>query len=70
MHVIRECPLPWDKIDRWIAELKELIASRQETEIIVHLQRMVPEYNPAASGGRQPMEIVPTEKPAELRSVS
>jgi FlaA1/EpsC-like NDP-sugar epimerase len=70
MHVIRECPLPWDEIDRWIAELKELIASRQETEIIVHLQRMVPEYNPAASGGQQPVEIVPTEKSAELRSVS
>jgi FlaA1/EpsC-like NDP-sugar epimerase len=69
MHVIRERPLTWDRIDQWIAELKELIASRQETEIIEHLQRMVPEYAPAASGGRL-VEMVPTESSGELRSVS
>ena len=39
MHVIREQPLVWDRIDGWIDELKDLIAERQEREIIAHLQR-------------------------------
>ena len=30
MHVIREQPLIWDRIDGWIDELKDLIAERQE----------------------------------------
>ena len=30
MHVIREQPLVWDRIDGWIDELKDLIAERQE----------------------------------------
>jgi len=47
MHVIRERPLPWERIDQWVDELKDLIAERQEPEIIAHLQRLAPEYNPA-----------------------
>ena len=50
MQVIREQPLVWDRIDGWIDELKDLIAARQEREIIAHLQKLVPEYNPAARG--------------------
>ena len=59
MHVIREQPLGWDRIDGWIGELKQLIAARREPEIIAHLQRLVPEYSPAARGGRQLLELVP-----------
>jgi FlaA1/EpsC-like NDP-sugar epimerase len=70
MHVIREQPLHWEKIDNWIDELKGLIAERQEREIIAHLQRLVPEYSPAARGGRPPLEIVPARQPSELRSAS
>jgi hypothetical protein len=70
MHVIREHPLVWDRIDGWIAELKDLIAERQEREVIAHLQKLVPEYSPAARGGRQPLEMVPSNKPSELRSAS
>ena len=70
MHVIREQPLIWDKIDGWIDELKDLIAERQEREIIAHLQKLVPEYTPAVRGGRQPLEMVPVNKPSELRSAS
>ncbi len=70
MHVIREQPLVWERIDRWIDELKGLIAERQEREIIAHLQKLVPEYSPAARGGRPPLEIVPARQPSELRSAS
>jgi FlaA1/EpsC-like NDP-sugar epimerase len=71
MHVIHEHPLMWAEIDSWISELKDLIADRQEAEIIAHLQKLVPEYAPAARGGRQqPLEMVPFNKPSELRSAS
>jgi FlaA1/EpsC-like NDP-sugar epimerase len=70
MHVIHEHPLMWDKIESWIEELKDLIAERQEREIIAHLQKLVPEYAPAARPGRQPLEIVPSNTPSELRSAS
>ncbi len=70
MHVIREQPLVWERIDRWIDELKGLIAERHEREIIAHLQKLVPEYSPAARGGRQPLEIVPARQASELRPAS
>jgi FlaA1/EpsC-like NDP-sugar epimerase len=50
MQVIREEPLIWDVVPDWIEELETLLAARQETEIIAHIQRLVPEYNPAAKG--------------------
>ena len=68
MHVIREQPVIWEKIDGWIGELKELISERQERAVIAHLQKLVPEYSPAVRGGRQPLEIVPASKVSELRS--
>jgi hypothetical protein len=70
MHVIREQPLAWDRIYGWIGELKELIAARQEPEIIAHLQELVPEYNPAAPGRRHPVELAPANKTSGLRSES
>jgi FlaA1/EpsC-like NDP-sugar epimerase len=70
MHVIREQPLVWERIDRWIDELKGLISERREREIIAHLQKLVPEYSPAARGGRPPLEIVPARQSSELRSAS
>lgn len=70
MHVIREQPLMSERIDRWIDELKGLIAERQEREVIAHLQKLVPEYSPAARTGRQPLEIVPARQPSELRPAS
>jgi FlaA1/EpsC-like NDP-sugar epimerase len=52
LYVIRERPLTWDRIDTWMEELKELIATREEPEIIAHLQRLAPEYNPERKAGR------------------
>jgi hypothetical protein len=70
MHVIREQPLNWNNIDGWIDELKDLIAEREEREIIAHLQKMVPEYCPAPRADHRPLELVPFNKPSELRSAS
>ena len=49
IQIIREPPMNWPMITGWIGELEELLAARQELEIIAHLQRLVPEYNPAAA---------------------
>jgi FlaA1/EpsC-like NDP-sugar epimerase len=58
LQIIREQPLSWDIITAWIDELEELLVARQEPEIIAHIQRLVPEYYPAAMVGReQPIEI-------------
>jgi FlaA1/EpsC-like NDP-sugar epimerase len=70
MRVIRERPLVWDTIDRWIEELNDLIATRQESEIITHLQRVVPEYHPAAVQTRQVVEMVPASRSSGLLSAS
>jgi FlaA1/EpsC-like NDP-sugar epimerase len=70
MHVIREQPLVWDRIDGWIHELKDLIGARQERGIIAHLQELVPEYCPAPRGGPQPVEMVPANQLSGLRSAS
>ena len=70
MHVIREQPLVWDRVDGWISELKRLIAARREQEIIAHLQELVPEYSPATRSGRQLLELVPATLPGQLRSAS
>jgi FlaA1/EpsC-like NDP-sugar epimerase len=52
MHLIREQPLVWDRVNGWVGELQDLIAARREPEIIVHLQKLVPEYTPAGKGPR------------------
>jgi FlaA1/EpsC-like NDP-sugar epimerase len=48
MRVIDEHPLNWDLIPGWIEELENLLAARQEPEIISHIQELVPEYTPSA----------------------
>lgn len=53
MHVIRERPIAWERIDRWIEELNDLIATRCEQDIIAHLRILAPEYEPARAHGRQ-----------------
>ena len=70
MQVIREQPLIADRIAVWIDELKDLVAARQEPEIIAHIQRLVPEYSPAARLGRQPIAMAPAATSNGLRSVS
>jgi FlaA1/EpsC-like NDP-sugar epimerase len=70
MHVIREQPLVWERVDSWIGELKRLIAARREPEILSHLQELVPEFSPAMRGGRQLLELVPAPVPDQLRSAS
>ena len=70
MHVIHERPLTWDRIDRWVEELKGLVGGRQEPEIIAHLRILVPEYSPPGSGRRQPVEMVPAKRASGLLSVS
>jgi len=67
LNVIRERPLAWESIERWIAELTPLIAGRRELEIIAHIQRLVPEYKPPAV---QPLEALIDSRPDDLRSVS
>jgi FlaA1/EpsC-like NDP-sugar epimerase len=52
MNLIREQPLMWERVSGWIGELQELVAARREAEIIVHLQKLVPEYTPAGRGPR------------------
>jgi FlaA1/EpsC-like NDP-sugar epimerase len=47
IQIIREHPLDWDVITGWIDELEELLAARHEPGIIAHIQKLVPEYNPA-----------------------
>jgi FlaA1/EpsC-like NDP-sugar epimerase len=68
MHAIQEQPLLWERINGWIDELKDLIAERQEWEIVAHLQGLVPEYTPSVRGGHQPIVMVPAKRPSELRS--
>jgi FlaA1/EpsC-like NDP-sugar epimerase len=70
MHVIHERPLSWDKIERWIEELKNLIAAKEEADLIAHLKILVPEFNPPASGRREPIEMVPVNRSSGLLSVS
>jgi FlaA1/EpsC-like NDP-sugar epimerase len=48
IRIIREQPMSWDTITGWIEELEELLAARREPEVIAHIQKLVPEYNPSA----------------------
>jgi FlaA1/EpsC-like NDP-sugar epimerase len=47
MYVIRDHPLGWDSVERWIGELSDLLAPSREAQIIAHLQKLVPEFRPA-----------------------
>ncbi len=70
MHVIHEHPLTWDWVEQWICKLKDLVAARQEPEIIAHLQVLVPEFIPAERWRRPSVEVLPAQWPGGLRSVS
>jgi FlaA1/EpsC-like NDP-sugar epimerase len=56
IQIIHEQPLSWDTVSSWIDELELLLAARREPEIITHIQRLVPEYNPAAKLARDRSE--------------
>ena len=58
VQVIREQPLNWDTITSWIDELRVLLSARQESELIQHIQRLVPEYMPAATCTRKLSEVI------------
>jgi FlaA1/EpsC-like NDP-sugar epimerase len=49
IQIMSEQPMSWGRIISWIDELEELLTARQELEIIAHIQRLVPEYVPAAA---------------------
>lgn len=69
MHVIRETPLSWDAVERWIEELDSLIPDRRESEIIAHLQLLAPEYTPPRQPVLQPARL-PAESPVRLLKAS
>jgi FlaA1/EpsC-like NDP-sugar epimerase len=48
IQIIREQPLTWDIVTNWINELEILLTARQEPQLIQHIQKLVPEYKPAA----------------------
>jgi FlaA1/EpsC-like NDP-sugar epimerase len=48
IQIIREQPLAWDIVTNWIDELEILLTARQEPQLIQHIQKLVPEYKPAA----------------------
>jgi len=58
MRVIHEQPLEWDLIPDWIEELEELLAARRETEIIAHIQTLVPEYDPSTKPLGDPEKLL------------
>jgi FlaA1/EpsC-like NDP-sugar epimerase len=69
MRIIREQPLSWDVIPGWIEELEELFSARREPEILAHIQRLVPEYDPGARQERHPAaEILLAGDPVLPRS--
>jgi FlaA1/EpsC-like NDP-sugar epimerase len=70
LHVIRERPLAWDAIERWISALDLLIAGGRESDIIDHIRIMVPEFKPAATLSVQPIQPVVVPPPQGLLSVS
>jgi FlaA1/EpsC-like NDP-sugar epimerase len=70
MSVIREHPIAWDRIERWINGLQDLIASKDEQEIIAHIKRLVPEFNPEVSGTPQTIRMTCAEEAAKLRVAS
>jgi FlaA1/EpsC-like NDP-sugar epimerase len=48
IQIIHEHPLTWDSIAEWIEELEVLLPFRREGEVIAHMQRLAPEYNPTS----------------------
>jgi hypothetical protein len=62
--------LSWDLLPGWIERLEELLAVRQETELIAHIQTLVPEYDPCAELVHEGHERLFAGKPAVAHSPS
>jgi len=68
VQIIREQPLTWDTITSWIDELEALLLARQAPELIQHMQRLVPEYTPAAKPTSEASEeMLPAGAPNRSR---
>ena len=52
MQIIHEHPLAWDSVAEWIEELEALLPFRRENEVLAHIQKLAPEYNPALRAER------------------
>jgi FlaA1/EpsC-like NDP-sugar epimerase len=74
IQIIREQPLSWDIVTNWIDELEILLTARQEPQLIQHIQKLVPEYKPAAkcTNGQREQRLLASEftpsRPALLSS--
>jgi FlaA1/EpsC-like NDP-sugar epimerase len=56
MQIIHERPLAWDEIADWIRELESLLSVREEAEVVAHIRRLAPEYNPSSNNGKTQAE--------------
>jgi FlaA1/EpsC-like NDP-sugar epimerase len=63
IHIMREQPLGWETIASWITDLEVILAARRERELIPHIQRLVPEYKPAAKNTRTTEEALTVSTP-------
>ena len=48
IRIIREQPLVWETVARWVDELEVHFRARKEPELIHHIQTLVPEYKPSS----------------------
>ena len=72
IQIFQEPPLSWDTIAQWMNRLEELLAARQEQEIVDHIREIVPEYRPSKKwAASQWRELVPAGPEfSEARSLS
>jgi FlaA1/EpsC-like NDP-sugar epimerase len=60
IQILQEQPLSGAVIASWIDELEQLLGARRELEIIAHVQKLVPEFNPSARPATDPQpELAP-----------
>ena len=59
IRIIREQPLVWETVARWVDELEVHFRARKESELIHHIQTLVPEYTPSS-------KCLPSVEPAKL----
>jgi FlaA1/EpsC-like NDP-sugar epimerase len=59
IRIIREQPLVWETVARWVDELEVHFRARKESELIHHIQTLVPEYKPSS-------KHLPSVEPAKL----
>jgi len=48
IKIFNEPALSWERITHWVDELEELLAARQEMEVVGHILELVPEYSPSS----------------------